>query len=67
MLVVINNEVFNMDRFDTVRPTDAAGHYKDRISFFRGSEEAEYAAFDTKAARDAVWKTITNSIEDWYS
>ena len=66
MLVILNNEAFNMDRFDTIRPMDKDDTYKDRISFFKDGGEHEYAAFDSVAARDAEWERIKVSINEWY-
>jgi len=67
VLVILNDEAFNMDRYDSIRPMDKDELHKERISFFRDGVEHEHSEFDSKSERDAEWERIKISINDWYS
>jgi len=69
MLVVLNDEIFNMDRFDFIRPMPKSDMHgdKDRIAFFRDGEMREYCSYDSAAKRDADWERIKDCVNNWYT
>lgn len=58
MLVILNNKIFNLNMYETVKPLNKGSTYRDRISFFRDCGECEYAAYDTVEERDSEWDRI---------
>jgi len=61
MLIILQNRVYNLSRFDTIFPTDGKIQY--RIDFCRGEDREECAFYKTKDERDADWLRITSLIE----
>ena len=67
MLVVIGEEIFNMNRFDSIKPASKDNHAPDRIAFCRGYKECDYAAFNSEVVRDVEWKRIKDCVNEWYT
>lgn len=65
MLVVLNNEIFNMSRYDSIKPVVSVGNY--RIAFFRENEQVNYVTFSSKEERDNEWERIKSAVNEWYS
>jgi len=68
MLVVLNDEIFNMDKADKIACTSIKNKDKTiyNISFFRDFGEYEYVSFKSKEERDKEWKRIKITINSWY-
>ena len=66
MLVVLNDRIFNIDKYDTVFKEDKE---KDgfKIKFVTSETmDFDFALYESKAERDTEWARITDMIDNWY-
>ena len=66
MLIVLNDEIFNMGKFDSIKSMDKEGCYPYRIAFFRKQMELDYASFKSKSDMDNEWARICETVSRWY-
>ena len=62
MKIVINNRIFNLDRYDYVEMRNQKGSLKDRIAFIRDGEEIVSAQFESQQNRNEDWEDLKESV-----
>lgn len=65
MLVIIEDEIFNLSFYESLKPLKPDENCGYRIGFFRDDKEVEYISFENNEELITAWNTLKHDIRGY--